>query len=510
MALKLQISSADVEQLRTNPLLEQYAVAAPQTKNLSSTYYDTPDFQIKRHNASLRLRQLEDTYVQTLQAAGVKNIGLHQQCEWEGPVGGPALDIPMLRNLVGRHTPLSGMLGTRLLDQRLHPIFDTRVTRTVWDLRLPGGAEIAFALDQGAIAHEGLQEPISEVALELKAGSPQKLLDFAGQLLDTVPLSIGSTSEVERGYALCTPSLDMPVALKTSRTQLSNSMTVVQGFRMIVTDCLAQIQENASRLIQEDTPEKMRQLHLGVRRLRAAMALFKDIAALPETLQPELDWLAVELRAVRDWDALSTSTLALVERVATDDIGLPALRQAVAGIAQEKHAQVIAALKSVRYTKLTLSLAGWLREPVLRDPAADGGRRRQQLSMRQFADTSLRQQQRRLLKRGEKLQNVDPQMWHGVRTAARRMGYANGFFQSLYPAKKVKRYGRSLSALQDGLKWFDDISVADGLLHQMENSQQDFSAGIGFARGYLRSEINQGERQGAKHWKQFTPWKAFR
>ena len=38
--------------------------------------------------------------------------------------------------------------------------------------------------------------------------------------------------------------------------------------------------------------------------------------------------------------------------------------------------------------------------------------------------------------------------------------YATEFFQSIYPAERVRPYVRALSRLQDELSWMDDASVA--------------------------------------------------
>ncbi len=55
--LKLQIDPADIDQLSELPLLKKNAIGQPRIQQINSTYYDTAEFEFKRHGASLRLRQ---------------------------------------------------------------------------------------------------------------------------------------------------------------------------------------------------------------------------------------------------------------------------------------------------------------------------------------------------------------------------------------------------------------------------------------------------------------------
>lgn len=85
-------------------------------------------------------------------------------------------------------------------------------------------------------------EPISEVELELKAGAPGALFDLALQLQEQVPLRVGNLSKAARGYALQAPVA--AAAVKAGPVVLGPEMTVEEGFRVIVSNCLTQMQDN--------------------------------------------------------------------------------------------------------------------------------------------------------------------------------------------------------------------------------------------------------------------------
>ncbi|MET3131243.1 triphosphatase [Oxalobacteraceae bacterium GrIS 1.11] len=487
--LKLALPPAQVEHLCTH--LAQFSSAQPQRVDVTSYYYDTPDWQLKRRGVSLRVRQADDGYFLTLKENGHDDAG--QGGEWEAAVDSVALDLSALRGMLDRHSHWRKMLGKRALQRQLHPLFDTRVSRTIWQLCLPEGDEIELALDQGAIESRNVREQISEVELELKAGEPASLFDFALRLLDSVPMRLDPASKAERGYALCLPFPHSPPVAKAEPLTLSDGMTVEQGFRTIAGACLAHIQGNAAGVMHGDDPENVHQMRVGLRRLHALFGLFRGVLALPYALRQELDWLGEQLGAARDWEVLSRFTLRRIEALAPADAGLAALQAAAAGRARQSRELAAQALASLRYAKLMLALSGWLQRGAWRADAGPSRRHRLDAPLPRFAVTMLGRDWRRLLKRGRNLRGGDSRLRHRVRIAARKVRYSMEFFQSLYRRKQAGAHIGHLSALQDELGWLNDAAVADLQLRELE--QEDLAVAIAYARGYLLS-AQQSDRLG--------------
>ena len=175
--LKLLVNQQAQQQLREHPLLKKYAASEPHEDHISGTYFDTPDLAIRKHDATLRVRHHNAGWVQTLKANEGRAIGgLHQRQEWETKVKGPQPELSRLRELVGKNTPFASLLRSKSLQRKLAPVFTSEVTRTVWELRLPGGDEIESALDLGRLDCNGRHLPISEFELELKSGQPAQFL----------------------------------------------------------------------------------------------------------------------------------------------------------------------------------------------------------------------------------------------------------------------------------------------------------------------------------------------
>jgi CHAD domain-containing protein len=298
-----------------------------------------------------------------------------------------------------------------------------------------------------------------------------------------------------------------PVAVKATRLKLSTRMTVEQAFQAIATNCLVQIQANEAGVVQERDVESVHQMRVGLRRLRCALKLFRNRLQAADEVQQALDWLSMQLGTARDWDVLAGSTLSAVAEAAPDEAGIAELKLAALVRARDAHEAAAAAVSSPRYTRLILHFTCWVQGCGWRDAMARRDQKRLTAPLTRFAHAMLEQQQRRLLKRGGKLQGASAQTRHRVRIAAKKIRYATEFFQSLYPPRRVRPYVAALSTLQDELGWLNDAAVADRLVKQLQDGQIDLDAGAGFLRGYLASRVKNADKKIGKLWKKFAPMK---
>lgn len=272
------------------------------------------------------------------------------------------------------------------------------------------------------------------------------------------------------------PVIARPVAL-------SANLTLEAAFRRILQNCLEQADANVAGVLAQDA-ECLHQMRVGLRRLRAALDLFKSKVRLPAALRHDLDWLSALLGKARDWDVLMAQTL---ERVGGGDwhAGRQTLRDSAGPHAAAAHKALRRALRSRRYKRLVVALSGWIlgrewRRP--RDGVQAGNLERPvRKGMRPLLDKA----QRRLQKR---LNNADPGAvtdLHQVRIAAKKLRYAAEFFQPLLPAQPLKQQLRLLAALQDGLGRLNDLATADALLAQLARDAEAPAPALAYARGYL-------------------------
>ena len=169
--------------------LPRVMAAAPpgedRTRELVSTYFDTPDGTLGRQQVSLRVRDGGRERVQTLK----RGKGVSRE-EHEAPVTGFDPDFGLLPDML-------------TADQRaaLAPSLTVRVTRRQ-RLVLYQGAEIELAADVGEVAAGGRSAPISELELELKSGPRRALFALARELRRVAPLKLSFESKSAQGRAL--------------------------------------------------------------------------------------------------------------------------------------------------------------------------------------------------------------------------------------------------------------------------------------------------------------------
>ncbi|PSL13909.1 CYTH domain-containing protein [Marinobacterium halophilum] len=193
--LKLLLTEADIEGLRTHPRLQAGAARGCQT--LFNTYYDSPDLALAQAKVALRLRRQGSRVIQTLKTRGQSVNGLHQRGEWEWERDQATLDPALL---VGDVWP-EGLPPAAEL--HLLPVFTTDFERELWDVRYRN-ADIEVALDRGRISCDGCarEDTILELELELKSGDALELLALADELGRQVTLQPFDLSKAQRGYQL--------------------------------------------------------------------------------------------------------------------------------------------------------------------------------------------------------------------------------------------------------------------------------------------------------------------
>lgn len=165
-------------------------VRAGKTKTLVNRYFDTPNADLNRAKAALRVRKAENDYIQTLKTRGEFVDGAHRREEWEWPVSGPELDLSLLEG-----TPLNSELDL----SSLGVVFETNFQRQVLWLE-DGQSVIEIAVDSGSVAGNDAQRPLHEVEFELKSGDGEKLAAWALELACKVPVFLNLVSKAEQGY----------------------------------------------------------------------------------------------------------------------------------------------------------------------------------------------------------------------------------------------------------------------------------------------------------------------
>lgn len=469
LELKFQLGTGALEALRA----ELFPADGTEIANLSATYFDTAEHALRDGGFSLRVRRNNGKHTQTLKhrAGG----GLFERDEWETPVDGPDLDLVALRN-----TPAAGVIG----DEVPVPAFIVEVERRmrVWTC---GDTRIEISLDNGLITAGERTEPIAELELELLCGPPQALFDLGRELLAEAELTLAFESKAERGYRLA--GHDGVAAFKAQQSAVGPTTTGAAAFQLIARDALIQIAGNARLLQRAHNPDVLHQLRVGLRRLRAALSVFKPMLD-PEALnfaRVETRWLAGELSAARDIDVF-------LQRAATPDeieesAGRAAFFRALRHAQAEAYDAALAAVRSARFRALLFGLGEWIEI---------GGRRRladdRQQALRDGPATTLAaamldRLDRRVRRRSRGFRDIDPVARHDLRKQVKKLRYAAAFFGEAFPRhpKRRARFTEALRALQDRLGELNDMAVARTIALRAvgrRSGELAFSAGLEVGR----------------------------
>lgn len=479
--------------------------AEPLEQELVTRYFDTPDFALSARGVALRVRRSGRRWLQTLKTEGERSGGLSRRIEYEMAVTGGTLDWGRFPAEALAHVP-------EALRGRVVPVFETRFHRTAWLVRGHGGAQIEVALDVGEVVAGGRRQPLCEIELELKSGQADALfalaLDWAGDF-GCLPFDV---SKAERGVRLAHGLAAAPV--KSAPIELDAGISVEAGFAAIVQDCLAQFQGNLPALFDAgptalDDIEYVHQARVALRRLRAALRLFRRVCALPDELTAGLRALAAALGPARDWDVLCAETLPAIAPHFPDaaawQAGLAALEARRAAV----HAAMRAALAEAQPGAWLLAMQRWLQRQGWRTEAPEAQRFAQGARLDDWARLALRRGHRRVARDARRFAALEPAERHALRIAIKRQRYAAEFFQSLFVErpKRPIRYLAVLRDAQDSLGCANDVCIARALLAAHATGpgpMRDFALGWLAAR-----EVGVVDDAGAGHLRDFLalkPW----
>lgn len=442
--LKFELGPNDLRRLARHPALAQEAGV----KRLVSTYYDTPDFDLRKAGVSVRVRKANDHYTQTVKRG--RSADVFDRDEWEADVPGPG---PLLEALEA--TPAAKVLKRAHAD--LQPVFATTIERAT-RLWTNGEAAIEISVDHGQIKVDADRRPIRELELELKAGEPRALYALARELSDLAPVRLSLTSKGDRGYRLASPAAPR----RQTHPPLLPEMSVAEAFSAVLRSCLVHIVTAADDFRDKASAECIHQTRVGVRRTRTALKIFQPAVEDDQTaaLDAELRWLAGELGPARSLDVFQHEMFA--PEAVSDPETAGKYGRRLEETRKAAYDRAAAALNSAQFSRLTLELALWVEDGAwwrTHDPAR---RERLDSPIGVFAVDALDRLRRGLHKRGGDLAVLDVDARHKLRIRAKRLRYATEFFARALGehGRRRRRFAGALKALQASLGRLNDIAQA--------------------------------------------------
>ena len=312
-------------------------------------------------------------------------------------------------------------------------------------------------------------QAISELELELKRGETKELFRLARILGETVPLRLEVKTKAERGYALLEGgSLKIE---KATEIDIPPKMPAGEAFRAIARNCLRQIIANEP-VMCAGRAEGLHQMRIGLRRLRAAIAIFADVVGDEDQkkIKSELKWITQELGPARDLDVFAADVLEPLRASHPSDAGLALTHRNFEAKRKEAYVRAAGSVRSDRFRTAVLDLVAWVETG---DWGSAGGEHRKALRARAVAEhakAELSKLRKRIKRKGSDIRHLSVKQRHKLRIRAKRLRYATEFFAGTF-AGEASAKGESLAALkdvQDALGGLNDLAthhtlIADGL-----------------------------------------------
>jgi inorganic triphosphatase YgiF len=496
--LKLRVPPPAMQRLGTHPVLRN-GERAPRQK-LHAIYYDTPDLALSRAGVALRVRREGRRWIQTVKWAGDVLGGLHRRNESEVEVAGPLPDLARFDPAVG------ALFSAPDIADALKPVFETEFVRAKRLVVVDDASRVEASLDRGEIRSGERVEELSELELELKAGSVPALFEIALKIAETTPVALEARSKAERGYALFQNAKQLPV--KASAPPLSNDTSVSDAFAAVAQENLRQLQANEQGTLAGKDPEFLHQMRVALRRLRSSFSAFSH--ALPpdcgEKVKADLSWLGNRLGPARDWDVFVTETLPAVRAAVGESAAFGPLLAAARSRRTAAQREVRRALRSRRYPQVLLGLSRWLASRAWQDGAVDEQRAQLAAPVRAYAQSELERRYERVRRRGRDLAELDPAGRHRLRIAIKKLRYSVEFFAPLFEPEASGALRARLARLQDILGTMNDAATLGRLLSEIPADPTDTA--MAEARGVLTGwSAGRGE---ALHDELERAWKRFR
>ena len=440
--LKLEMPVAEVVRVR---LSLRRGLGEGVKHHLVSVYFDTGKHALHKRGLTLRIRSDGKRRIQTVKATGATSAYIFDRLEWETNIEGDKLDLK-----AAARTPVGDVLHGSRAYKLLVPIFETVVDRTTWRVKRDG-SEIEVALDEGHVSAHGSKQPIAEVELELKRGSPTDLFALARSLDRVKHLEIGVRSKSECGFALADGG--KPNSFKAQPIALRPNLSAGQAFQIIAHACVRHLRLNEPLLIVSRSAEPLHQARVAIRRLRSALSLFEPIVTdkVYQRLKRRLRDVSHQFGEARDLDVY-------IARIAGRNVNkgaqLPPFALNPLGQTQAEreraYGRVINTLQSKRFRQFMQDLVAWIqagRWCTSDEPERQNARDQ---NVEEFAARVLDRRRRKLRRHGLHLERRSPEERHRIRIEAKKLRYACEFFSGLLAGRKHrKRYEAFITALGD-------------------------------------------------------------
>ena len=180
------------------------------TTQLLNVYFDTPEQNLLKAKAALRLRFDTEAqcWIQTLKTAGRSEQGFSARHEWEVKLPLDDADASVTPDWRFDLFAANAQAYLHEIANALHPVFHTDFQRDIFDYQLDGN-HFEFALDRGEVRLTETTHPhttpIKDMEIEFISGDLNAMQTLADQVQNALKATPQTLSKAARGYFLMRP-----------------------------------------------------------------------------------------------------------------------------------------------------------------------------------------------------------------------------------------------------------------------------------------------------------------
>ena len=283
---------------------------------------------------------------------------------------------------------------------------------------------------------------------------------------------------------------------------LHPEMPVGQALRTILLRLLETMDDNLEGARQDLDSEFLHDFRVAVRRTRSAFSQIKGVLqpAVLSRFRPGFKWLGEITGPTRDLDVYLLKLPAYRDQLPTAlQAELEPLQNHLGKHQRSAQRKLAKQLDSVRFRRLMQEWRAFLSQPFVPSAWTEKAVR----PVGEIASRRIWKAYRKVIRDGEAITKSTPaEALHELRIDCKKLRYLMEFFQSLYPADRIRKQIKALKSLQDNLGDFHDLEVqAEALTrfgHDMQADNPKLPGEAYMAIGVLIDSLNQ-RQQAERH-----------
>ena len=341
-----------VERGRKPTVVEGMSEGTRQPSAYETIYFDTDDFDLRRHRVELCVRNRDGQVFQRIKTRQDNGNILGCQSH-EIVLSDPEPNLGHARAL------LAPNLRDAISRSALKPRFRTKFSRISHQFANDSCITRA-SFDQGCIEATGRSELISEVEFKLKGGRLNSYTQECLSFLAEVPAALLVESKAARGYRLATGEL--PHAVGAPHLAVPWDLPLPQAILRILRHGFQHFLDNYPAVTLAGEPEGIHQMRVAMRRLLSAIRMFGPVLRLEDTrgLFQALKTLFTQLGEVREADVFIGETLPSLAAAGLGTTLESVLRREIAAFRAAAYQRALDELTSANFARLVVQLNDWI------------------------------------------------------------------------------------------------------------------------------------------------------